>query len=306
MECVVCAGTYEKTVCGIVFTFRDVGGSVELEKAENIFSTAAHSGSVTAVAMNRERTFLVSGSTDEMVNVFDVKRRRHYGTLEHHVGTITDAVFFGDFCFVSSRDGTVSITNTERWCHLHTLNGHKEDCVSFAVHPSGKVGLSVGGTKRHVKVWNLSSAKMVSRSRVADGLGVSIAVRWSATGRFYGLLFEGGVQVFSKDCDEAVVEFKAESRLKCFLFYRDTHVLLFDEFGGVAVIEIETGKHTEHGSCNPARIKAACVVGVGVFDILFTASSDGTVKVWDMQSIISPAAVQLGAHRISGRINAIC
>jgi protein MAK11 len=88
------------------------------------YSYEAHVGSVTCVAVSGDT--LVSGGTDEMIKVYDLKKGVEFGTLMEHKGTITCLEFFGSTHLLSgSEDGAVMVWDAKTWDCLKVLHGHK-------------------------------------------------------------------------------------------------------------------------------------------------------------------------------------
>lgn len=82
--------------------------------------------------------------------------RKEVGTLNHHTGTITSLQFFKrSHLLTSSEDGTIGLLRCSDWELLKTLKGHVGTVHSIAVHPSGKVLLSVG-VDLTLKTWDLT------------------------------------------------------------------------------------------------------------------------------------------------------
>lgn len=98
---------------------------------------------------------LVSGGADEVVKVYDLKKRVERGNLMEHEATITALAFYGTSHLLSaSEDGAIHVWDTSRWETLKVLHGHKGAVDSLSIHPSGKLALSVGRDYT-LHVWNL-------------------------------------------------------------------------------------------------------------------------------------------------------
>lgn len=112
---------------------------------------------------------MASGSTDEIIRLYDVKKRKEYGSLGgHHSGDITDIQFHGKYMLSASDDQTINLWRTKDWEFLKTLKAHKGRVNSLAVHPTGKIALSVS-IDRSAIVWNLMTGRKASVNKLGRG-----------------------------------------------------------------------------------------------------------------------------------------
>jgi protein MAK11 len=84
----VVAGTYEKLLYGLHGTFTDEdGNSSSKPKLKPVFIFPAHIAGIKAVAASPEGgKWLASGSSDEIIKVWDLRRRKEIGGLLQHEG----------------------------------------------------------------------------------------------------------------------------------------------------------------------------------------------------------------------------
>lgn len=123
----------------------------------------AHLSCIKTLAANQR--YLVSGSTDELVKVYDLKLRKEVGVLMHHSGSITCTEFFGKSLITASEDGLICILRTKDWEVLKTIEGHKHGVNSISIHPSGKLLLS-GGRDSALKLWDLTNGQCAYQMRL--------------------------------------------------------------------------------------------------------------------------------------------
>lgn len=99
-----------------------------------------------------------------------MRKRKELGSLLQHEGSITTIQFFNKtHMFSGSEDGTICIWRTKDWECLKTLKGHKGRVNSLAVHPSGKIALSVSNDKT-VRLWNLLAGQKASVNKLGRGI----------------------------------------------------------------------------------------------------------------------------------------
>ncbi len=92
--------------------------------------------------------------------------RRHTNGLS---GSITHLEFPSRSHLLSaSEDGTLCLFRARDWSVLRSLKGHKGRVNSVAVHPSGKVALSVG-QDRTLRMWDLMRGKGSGSTKIYKG-----------------------------------------------------------------------------------------------------------------------------------------
>lgn len=214
----IVVGSYEKLLYGVQGTYASTpsepSSSTPLAPTPTlkpVFIFPAHVASVKAVAASPDGgKWLATGSSDEIIKVWDLKRRKEVGGLMQHQGpfrplslslhrppslltsfrfffgwwdgsgTITHLSFASQSHLISaSEDGTIALFHARDWTVLLTLKGHKGRVNSVAVHPTGKVALSVG-KDRALRMWDLMRGKP-SASTLLGKEGE--LVRWSMDGR---------------------------------------------------------------------------------------------------------------------------
>ncbi|GIY11800.1 p21-activated protein kinase-interacting protein 1-like [Caerostris darwini] len=184
MEIVI--GTYENHLLGYKLETDNDKFILKLS-----FTTEAHSQSVKCIASSDK--FLASGSVDETIQLFNMESRKIIGALFQHNGSITWLEFYGSYMFSCSEDGNICIWSTNNWQCIKTLRGHKDAINSIAVHPTGKMAMSVGKDKS-LRTWNLikgRSAYITNINKVAD------IIRWSPDGSKFAISSNKTVDIYS-------------------------------------------------------------------------------------------------------------
>jgi protein MAK11 len=188
----VIAGSYEKLLYGLEGTVDltekegEVEGKLRLE-LKPVFVFPAHVSCIKAVAASPHGgKWLATGSADEIIKIWDLRRRKEVGALmQHqgeyylvayvwglsvlHLGSITHLFFPSRSHLISSsEDGTLCLFHARDWTVLRVLRGHKTRVNSVAVHQSGKVALSVGKDKT-LRMWDLMRGKGVASTKLETG-----------------------------------------------------------------------------------------------------------------------------------------
>ena len=199
----IVAGTYEKLLYGLDASVSISSSDGNLEfTLKPIFAFPAHVSCIKAVATSPHGgKWLATGSADEIVKVWDLRRRKEVGGLMHHqgkslktfpryalsndrpAGSITHLHFPSRSHLLSaSEDGTLCLFHTRDWSVLRAMKGHKARVNAVAVHPSGKVALSVGKDKM-LRMWDLMRGKGVASTKLGKGLSSPVLTLSSLTCR---------------------------------------------------------------------------------------------------------------------------
>jgi len=154
-----------------------------------IFIFPAHVSCIKTVAASPQGgKWLATGSGDEIIKVWDLRRRKEIGGLMQHegfflviglqllrelddffLGSITHLTFPSRSHLISaSEDGTLCVFRARDWAVLRSLKGHKGRVNSVSVHPSGKVALSVG-KDRTLYMWDLMRGRRAASMKLGFG-----------------------------------------------------------------------------------------------------------------------------------------
>jgi len=286
----VILGTYEQFLVG----YQLKADQNNKWKFEQSFTDHAHSGSIRAVAASSD--LIASGGTDEVVRIFSAKKRVDVGTLFQHQGTITHIAFFQDtHMFTSSADGTICVWDTRNWECLKTLRGHKGSVLSFSVHPSGKMLLSVSKDKT-LRTWNLIKGRLAYITNLKK---VAHLVTWSPQGTHFLIAIDDHVDVYNVAIGGVVKTFKFEEgkRINCMEFLSD-HILAVSgdsEFIQFFDLETESNSSITRFRAHNNRVKSLFSTFNRVNGsnseaenretYLFSVSSDCFVKLWKVNEV---------------------
>ncbi|KAJ2498356.1 60s ribosome biogenesis protein mak11 [Coemansia sp. RSA 1972] len=280
----VVAGTYERILYGLEAR---VVGSVMTLNPQFIFP--AHIGCIKAVSAGGR--YLASGSTDEVIKLYDLKKRVELGSLHEHSGSITALQFHGSSHLLSaSEDGVICIFRTNDWEPLKMLRGHKGAVNSIAIHPSGKLALSVA-QDRTIIIWNLLTGQRASRVKTPQ---VGEIVAWSPPGSHYIVAYATEVQVYKVGQTESLATVFSKQRILCALVasYESAEYVLCGSQDKRIHIYSADGVERASVVCHENRIKGMSLVDVVldgvVHAVVVSISSDGRIKTWKLADLLDP------------------
>ena len=323
----------ESTVSSGATQFRIYVGSYEhnllclsliLEKEKTpvfqpIFHFQAHSLSIKAIAAAKR--YLVTGSNDEHIRIYDLQKRKELGTLLGHQGTITCLKFSsegnkegetatgtsGKWMLSGSEDGKVIIWRTKDWELFGTLKGHQGRVNDLAIHPSGRIAVSVGDD-RTIRLWNLMTVKKAANLKIKNDWQKGECVRWSLNGDYFlvGLLTK--VLIYNTSDAQIVKELSFKTPLMHLEVHQidDTEYVVVGLGNGVLEFYKLTDLIGKEDIVEPAfklhghtkRVKDFKFFETNGQLYLVSISSDGSIVVWDM-AIKDQVAVYTTGERLN-------
>ncbi|KAH9987132.1 WD40-repeat-containing domain protein [Russula compacta] len=304
----IIVGSYERLLYGLEGTLSvSSPASSELEwTLKPIFIFPAHVSCIKAVAASPQGgKWLATGSGDEIIKVWDLRRRKEVGGLMQHEGSITHLTFPSRSHLISaSEDGTLCVFRARDWAVLRSLKGHKGRVNSMSVHPSGKVALSVG-KDRMLYMWDL----MRGRRAASMKLGFEgELVRWSTTGSLLIVQNHKTINVYSMEL-AVLYTLEHASRIHDVKFAQRVSggevVFVAAEDKKTTAYEVSTDTDTvlrpiAHLVGHKNRVKAIDTMRIALpstlrdsTTILSAASSDGTINVYDLSLLPPPSPVEM-------------
>ncbi|KAF9436475.1 p21-activated protein kinase-interacting protein 1-like protein [Entomortierella beljakovae] len=320
----IVAGTYENILYGV-----DAYWNEDMTlRLTPVFIFAAHIGCIKSLAIGGH--YLASGSTDEKIQLYDLRRRKELGALLQHQGTITTLSFHGKTHMLSgSDDGKICVWRSKDWECLKIMKGHQSSVHSIAIHPSGKIALSVAAD-RSVRLWNLLLGKQATMTRLpAEGLKVA----WNPSGSGYSIMFDQELGIYDMATAKCVRTIKParKTRMNTMAYYKDDYIIIGYEDKMVRVYSTATGDLVKTLVGHANRIKAIDLISVPytpeeisnknfvgrpetkIVDVLVSASSDGTILIWNIEDVVAPAASSdeinmknhIGEHKTDMRVTSL-
>lgn len=266
------AGSYEQ----VTFGYRVKTDEKEwTSKAD--FTHHAHTASISAVAASER--FVVTGSKDETIQLYDMKKKIEHGALLHHDGTITCLEFHGTSHLLSGgEDGLICVWSTKKWECLKTINAHKGHVTSLSVHPSGKLVLSVG-TDKTLRTWNLTNGRSAFIKNIKQNAHI---VRWSPDGDKYVVVVNDTVTVYNLETASVTGTVKNPKRISSIKFLNNSILAVAGDDEIVRLCDVGKEKWVCEFKAHNTRVKAVDSFNMEDYCVLVTASNDGFIKMWKL------------------------
>lgn len=291
MKFLISIGSYERIIYGLDVEADDSADRLSLTGKVG-FAIPAHNGYIKCIASCPK--YLVSGGVDEVIRIFDLKKRKDIGSINQHDGTIKALDFYDSTHLISAADdGLLVVHRTKDWECLEVLKKHKNPIQDMQIHPSGKLAVAIDDAK-NLTLWNLITGKLAYSSKI-PALGKIDRIVWSGTGRYYALIGETHILVYEAQTSQKVVDLRAgtlvgkvrNEKWLTAVFVNDEALLFAGETGKLHMIKMESPSDRfliETG--HKPRIRAVKFFApTKGSDLIITASSDGLINIFDWNQV---------------------
>uniref|UniRef100_A0A6G1SCI6 p21-activated protein kinase-interacting protein 1 n=1 Tax=Aceria tosichella TaxID=561515 RepID=A0A6G1SCI6_9ACAR len=283
---------------------KQTSASIELLDLEQSFAVRCHSGMVRCLAASSSGRLVFSAGNDEMMNLFNLNKRKLLQTSE---GSVSCAQFVGKshlICGLDDGDIHIYECKGSNMILAKTLKGHTAGVVSMDAHPSGKVLLSV--SKDHtVRTWNLIKGRCAYVTQIK---AESQLVKWSRTGSEFLIAANNEIYLYNNS-GNLRQRIKLGKRVNSIEFITndifavaiDSGRLEFfnmslDECSSVMTLEAhgtriksikclndpdgDSGNSDDDNETTPKQKSTKTTTATNIR--FATAASDGTIKVWSI------------------------
>ncbi|KAM5323923.1 p21-activated protein kinase-interacting protein 1 isoform 3-T3 [Glossophaga mutica] len=274
------AGCYEQVLFGFaVYPERkESGGHEQKWTPVADFTHHGHTACLSAVAINSR--FVVTGSKDETIHIYDMKKKIDHGALVHHNGTITCLKFHGNRHLISgAEDGLICVWDAKKWECLKSIKAHKGHVTFLSIHPSGKLALSVG-TDKTLRTWNLVEGRSAFIKNIKQNAHI---VEWSPKGEKYIVVVLNKIDVYRLDTASVTGTITNEKRVSSVTFLSESVLAVGGDEEVVRFFDTDSLMCLCEFKAHENRVKDLFSFEIPEHHVIVTASSDGFIKMWKLK-----------------------
>lgn len=123
-----------------------------------------HRGRVNSIAISTDNSFLVSGSSDKTIKIWNLQNEQvaYDKTLIGHTRDVTSVAISTDNALIASgsHDKTVRLWDRANGTLLHTFNGHRGKVAAVCISPDCKKIIS-SSWDTTVRIWDIQSKNLL-------------------------------------------------------------------------------------------------------------------------------------------------
>ena len=274
-----------------------------------------HTGPIHAVAVTPDGKYVISGSDDHILRVWDIESGEELRTLEGHTDSVSAVAVTpdGKHAISASWDKTLRVWDIESGEELRTLEGHTNSVFAVAVTPDGKHAISASWDKT-LRVWDIESGEEL---RTLEGHTNSVfAVAVTPDGKHAISGSWTTTKVWDINSAEEIQTLEGHTDLVCAIAVTPDgkHAISKSRDKTIRVWNIESVEEIQTPEGHTNSVFAVAVTPDGKHAI--SASWDKTLRVWDIESgeeiqrlvghtnsVDAVAVTPDGKHAISGSLD---
>ncbi|HSW86362.1 MAG TPA: F-box/WD40 repeat-containing protein [Rhabdochlamydiaceae bacterium] len=225
--------------------------------------------------------FLYSGSSDGTIKVWDLTTNQCMGSCLGHKETVTCLCTKGDLLYSSSREGTIKVWDLTTLFNVGTLEGH-----CFCI---GGNFLYSGLSDGTIKILNLTTNECIATLQGHQDLVKCLCTK----GNFlYSCSKDNTIKIWDLTNNQCVASLDAS--VDClyiegnFLYSGSfwKGALCFESQPKIKIWDLSTNQGVISLKGHKNSVTSLCKKGITSFynegNSLYSGSSDGTIKVWDL------------------------
>ncbi len=254
-------------------------------KLEDMIYDLEVNSSIASMALSNERTILATGHKDGTMEIWNLDPNRKYGEFIREGNTIWDIVFSESdgYVYTANADGRLRIWNIDSKILESIYTRHRRTINSARFSPD-RVFLATGSSDNSIILWRVAQGEIEHVMKGHDNWVTSLA--FSPNGKY---LISGSAD--KKTMVWAIPrgymlresqEFPSE--VWSVDFISNEEVVIGEASGDLSLWNMETARETR-------RVKQAHQGSIRAITYseklrqIFTASNDGTIKIWDSENL---------------------
>ncbi len=273
------------------------GALVEAASKLPLRAFTGHSDEVRSVAFSPDGKYVLTGSADTTVKLWEAATGQEVRTLNGHTGEISGVTFSpdGKYILTASADTTAKLWEVTTGQEMRNLRGHTDEVVSAAFSPDGKYIFTTGADGA-AKLWEVATGQEVRAFGRGDaGLGAA----FSPDGKY--MLAGGGrytAKLWEVATGQEVHTLRGHSNwVYGVAFSPDGKYVLTGSLDNTAILwDVVTGQevYTIRGHSSSVRSVAFSPDG----NYVLTGSGDRTARLWDVATGLEVRTWRGHMHRV--------
>ena len=253
------------------------------------FVQTGHSGSVTSVVYSPDNHYILSGSRDKTLKLWEISTGKEIKSFIGHSERVTSVDYSpnGEYVLSGSADKSIKLWNVKTGEVIRTYKGHTEDVNSVAFSPDGKT-IASGSYDKTVKFWNLQTGGILYTLKGGSGEVSSIAFspdgNWLASASWGSSNKDYLVRLWDVHSGNLIRKFTGHSKAVNFVTFSSDgkHILTGSSDKTLRIWDVLTGDVIRTFKGHKGGVKSGAFISNR--NQVISTGYDRAVKLWDIQT----------------------
>ena len=254
---------------------------IESFKSFRFSSTLGHKNSVRSVAITQDGKYIVSGSDDETIKLWDIQSGKELQSFEGHKNSVRSVAITPDGKHIvsGSFDGTIKLWDIQSGKELQSFEGYAIDDYPVYITPDGKC-IVFGSLDGTIKIWDINSGnyiKFIEREKHKSFSKGLISINLSPGKSFVSQ----GIPRNSFTLDGISYSCKNISKKTPDIFTPDGNYIIYKNNNSVIIHDHKNNSPDKVFTEPKSTIFSYTITVDGKYLII---GCDNTIKLWNLQS----------------------
>ncbi len=263
--------------------------SKNLNSKSCIRTILAHKASVSSVVLSNDNQFLITGSYDKTIKIWQFNTGQIIHTLSGHSKAITClAINDNNQTIISgSKDSTIRFWDIKQRKIVKTFgglfSGHSKDIVSLVLDDKNNILISAS-TDKSIKIWDLGKNKEIKHIDSKLSQVTNLALDRSQ-GYFCNSGLEKQIRIRNSTTGEVIRSLRGDAAVTALTFSNDGSLLATGEINRkIRILDTNTRKIIKTFVGHTDRISS--LIFSSDSKQLISGSWDRSIKIWDIEKEI--------------------
>ncbi|OMJ79491.1 hypothetical protein SteCoe_20501 [Stentor coeruleus] len=264
-------------------TLDNIISIVNIKTHDKEYTLAGHTDEINCLVFTFDGKYVISGSSDKSIKLWDLSKRTEDFTLLGHLGSVTVLTLVPKSNNIASgsTDCSIKIWDFEEKQEVYTINAHIFPIKSLCISPSG-IWLLSSALDFSLKAWNLNDkievSELTSRDSIINCIFYSESEDFFVTGddnaNVFSYKMKKNIEEYAFDTKEGMINSMCLSPDNNFLAYSAQKTLYLYSIKDKVIVTTFSGHNDIINSITFSSDSLWIVTG----------SSDHTVKIWDLSN----------------------